>query len=124
MAGGTFAPTITIRWSRRGFDRLWAHSAPPAWPVAGRCRHRGVRGRSRVHGRDPCLRCLAQGQSSRPAAHRFMPGAGVHHDCGVDRRGPFSDLPTGTMFIDPHGHTIARTTDDYAAMEAAGVVAV
>ena len=35
-----------------------------------------------------------------------------------------SDLPTGTMFIDPHGHTIARTTDDYAAMEAAGVVAV
>jgi predicted metal-dependent TIM-barrel fold hydrolase len=34
------------------------------------------------------------------------------------------DLPTGTMFIDPHCHMIARTTDDYAAMEAAGIVAV
>jgi uncharacterized protein len=35
-----------------------------------------------------------------------------------------SDLPTGAMFIDPHCHMIARTTDDYAAMEAAGIVAV
>jgi uncharacterized protein len=34
------------------------------------------------------------------------------------------DLPPGTMFIDPHRHMIARTTDDYAAMEAAGIVAV
>ncbi len=34
------------------------------------------------------------------------------------------ELPPGTMFIDPHCHMIARTTDDYAAMEAAGVVAV
>jgi predicted metal-dependent TIM-barrel fold hydrolase len=34
------------------------------------------------------------------------------------------DLPAGTMFIDPHTHMIARTTDDYVAMEKAGVVAV
>jgi uncharacterized protein len=30
----------------------------------------------------------------------------------------------GTMFIDPHAHMIARTTDDYVAMARAGVVAV
>jgi uncharacterized protein len=30
----------------------------------------------------------------------------------------------GTMFIDPHAHMISRTTDDYAAMARAGVVAV
>lgn len=35
-----------------------------------------------------------------------------------------NDLPAGTMFIDPHCHMIARTTDDYTAMAAAGVVAV
>jgi predicted metal-dependent TIM-barrel fold hydrolase len=35
-----------------------------------------------------------------------------------------SDLPAGTMFIDPHCHMIARTTDDYTAMEPAGIVAV
>jgi predicted metal-dependent TIM-barrel fold hydrolase len=35
-----------------------------------------------------------------------------------------SDLPAGAMFIDPHCHMIARTTDDYTAMEAAGIVAV
>ena len=35
-----------------------------------------------------------------------------------------SDLSAGTMFIDPHCHMIARTTDDYSAMEAAGIVAV
>lgn len=35
-----------------------------------------------------------------------------------------NDLPAGTMFIDPHCHMIARTTDDYVAMAAAGVVAV
>jgi predicted metal-dependent TIM-barrel fold hydrolase len=34
------------------------------------------------------------------------------------------DLPPGTMFIDPHTHMIARTTDDYIAMATAGVVAV
>jgi predicted metal-dependent TIM-barrel fold hydrolase len=34
------------------------------------------------------------------------------------------DLPAGTMFIDPHAHMIARTTDDYEAMVAAGIVAV
>src|SRR5271163_1256511 len=34
------------------------------------------------------------------------------------------DLPVGTMFIDPHAHMIARTTDDYEAMVAAGIVAV
>jgi uncharacterized protein len=35
-----------------------------------------------------------------------------------------NDLPAGTMFVDPHCHMIARTTDDYTAMAAAGVVAV
>lgn len=35
-----------------------------------------------------------------------------------------NNLPTGTMYIDPHCHMIARTTDDYTAMAAAGVVAV
>jgi uncharacterized protein len=35
-----------------------------------------------------------------------------------------TDLPTGTMFVDPHCHMIARTTDDYTAMAAAGIVAV
>ncbi|MDB5439647.1 MAG: tatD, partial [Caulobacteraceae bacterium] len=35
-----------------------------------------------------------------------------------------SRLPAGSMFIDPHCHMIARTTDDYMAMAAAGVVAV
>jgi predicted metal-dependent TIM-barrel fold hydrolase len=30
----------------------------------------------------------------------------------------------GTMFIDPHAHMVARTTDDYQAMARAGVVAV
>src|SRR6476646_3584051 len=35
-----------------------------------------------------------------------------------------TDLPAGTMFIDPHCHMIARTTDDYTAMGAAGIVAV
>jgi uncharacterized protein len=35
-----------------------------------------------------------------------------------------SDLPAGAMFVDPHCHMIARTTDDYTAMEAAGIVAV
>jgi uncharacterized protein len=30
----------------------------------------------------------------------------------------------GTMFIDPHAHMVARTTDDYEAMARAGVVAV
>ena len=33
-------------------------------------------------------------------------------------------LPAGSMFIDPHCHMISRTTDDYLAMAAAGVVAV
>ena len=33
-------------------------------------------------------------------------------------------LPPGTMFIDPHTHMISRSTDDYIAMAAAGVVAV
>ena len=28
------------------------------------------------------------------------------------------------MFIDPHAHMISRTTDDYEAMAAAGVVAL
>ena len=28
------------------------------------------------------------------------------------------------MFIDPHAHMISRTTDDYEAMAASGVVAV
>ena len=28
------------------------------------------------------------------------------------------------MFIDPHAHMISRTTDDYEAMSAAGVVAL
>jgi uncharacterized protein len=32
--------------------------------------------------------------------------------------------PAGAMFIDPHCHMIARTTDDYTAMAAAGIVAV
>ncbi len=32
-------------------------------------------------------------------------------------------LPAGTMFIDPHVHMIARTTDGYEAMITAGVVA-
>src|SRR3984885_14795552 len=35
-----------------------------------------------------------------------------------------NDLPAGTMFVDPHCHMIARTTDDYTAMAAAGIVAV
>jgi predicted metal-dependent TIM-barrel fold hydrolase len=34
------------------------------------------------------------------------------------------ELPVGSMFIDPHCHMIARTTDDYVAMAAAGIVAV
>jgi predicted metal-dependent TIM-barrel fold hydrolase len=36
------------------------------------------------------------------------------------------ELPAaaGTMFIDPHAHMISRSTDDYAAMARAGVVAV
>ncbi len=34
------------------------------------------------------------------------------------------DLPAGSMFIDPHTHMISRSTDDYVAMAAAGVVAV
>jgi uncharacterized protein len=34
------------------------------------------------------------------------------------------ELPAGTMFIDPHTHMISRSTDDYIAMAAAGVVAV
>lgn len=34
------------------------------------------------------------------------------------------ERPAGAMYIDPHAHMIARTTDDYAAMAAAGVVAV
>jgi predicted metal-dependent TIM-barrel fold hydrolase len=33
-------------------------------------------------------------------------------------------LDPGTMIIDPHAHMISRTTDDYAAMARAGVVAV
>jgi predicted metal-dependent TIM-barrel fold hydrolase len=33
-------------------------------------------------------------------------------------------LLPGTMIIDPHAHMISRTTDDYAAMARAGVVAV
>ena len=33
-------------------------------------------------------------------------------------------VAAGTMFIDPHAHMIARTTDDYEAMARAGVVAV
>ena len=35
-----------------------------------------------------------------------------------------SDLPADFMIIDPHIHMQARTTDDYEAMRAAGVVAV
>ena len=34
------------------------------------------------------------------------------------------ERPAGTMYIDPHAHMIARTTDDYVAMAAAGVVAL
>lgn len=33
-------------------------------------------------------------------------------------------LPAGIQFIDPHIHMYSRTTDDYEAMRAAGVVAV
>ncbi len=34
------------------------------------------------------------------------------------------DLPAGSMFIDSHTHMISRSTDDYVAMAAAGVVGV
>ncbi len=37
---------------------------------------------------------------------------------------PLANLPPGSMFIDPHCHMISRTTDDYMAMAAAGVVAL
>jgi len=40
---------------------------------------------------------------------------------GTERAMPAA---AGTMFIDPHAHMIARTTDDYEAMARAGVVAV
>jgi predicted metal-dependent TIM-barrel fold hydrolase len=33
-------------------------------------------------------------------------------------------LPAGSMFIDPHCHMISRTTDDYTAMAAGGIVAI
>lgn len=32
--------------------------------------------------------------------------------------------PTSALYIDPHVHMVSRTTDDYVAMRAAGVVAV
>jgi hypothetical protein len=38
---------------------------------------------------------------------------------------PRLSIPSGrNMMIDPHAHMIARTTDDYEAMAAAGIVAV
>ena len=37
---------------------------------------------------------------------------------------PGSQTPQSTMYIDPHIHMVSRTTDDYEAMRAAGVVAV
>lgn len=43
---------------------------------------------------------------------------------GVQDQPPLARLPAGSMFIDPHCHMISRTTDDYMAMSAAGVVAV
>ncbi|MCD4485744.1 TatD family hydrolase [Chromobacterium vaccinii] len=51
------------------------------------------------------LRQAAQHQQERQSFHRLSPGA-------------------GGMLIDPHAHMIARTTDDYEAMAASGVVAV
>jgi uncharacterized protein len=58
-------------------------------------------------------------------------GAGLvlHGDNGAarleaDDSGRTIPAAAGTMFIDPHAHMIARTTDDYDAMARAGVVAV
>ncbi len=58
-------------------------------------------------------------------------GAGLvlHGDNGAarleaDDRERILPAAAGTMFIDPHAHMIARTTDDYEAMARAGVVAV
>ena len=41
-----------------------------------------------------------------------------------DAESESTTLPAGSRFIDPHTHMIARTTDDYVAMAAAGIVAV
>ena len=37
---------------------------------------------------------------------------------------PDQHIPPAPMYIDPHIHMISRTTDDYEAMRAAGIVAV
>src|SRR5438105_5136845 len=42
----------------------------------------------------------------------------------LEQEGHAMPAAAGTMFIDPHAHMISRTTDDYAAMARAGVVAV
>jgi hypothetical protein len=42
----------------------------------------------------------------------------------IDETGALLPAAAGIMFIDPHAHMIARTTDDYVAMARAGVAAV
>lgn len=47
-----------------------------------------------------------------------------HAQLQAEDTGRIVPAAAGTMFIDPHAHMIARTTDDYEAMARAGVVAV
>jgi len=56
-------------------------------------------------------------------------GLGLRADNGsasleLEESGRTLTFAPGTMFVDPHAHMIARTTDDYQAMARAGVVAV
>ncbi|MBU3078986.1 TatD family hydrolase [Sphingomonas quercus] len=50
--------------------------------------------------------------------------ADLRAQLAAEPQSPLASLPAGAMFIDPHCHMISRTTDDYMAMAAAGIVAV
>jgi predicted metal-dependent TIM-barrel fold hydrolase len=59
----------------------------------------------------PCCGARLRLEGDNGTAHLFAEAAG-------------EAFAPGTMFIDPHAHMIARTTDDYEVMARAGVVAV
>src|SRR4051794_13195329 len=83
---------------------------------------------------DPATKQNGTGNSSASAGSRFAcpccgAGLALQGENGAarleaDDRERILPAAAGTMFIDPHAHMIARTTDDYEAMARAGVVAV
>ena len=76
---------------------------------------------SAAEGAIPCPCC---GGTLTPAMLKEILAAARKAENGEAAPAPAPRLAAGTMIIDPHTHMSSRTTDDYEAMAAAGIVAV